>query len=281
MPNYTGLGQMLGALSNGGATRRQAYMRTLGRGASAENELLSARRKEAGLQALAAFAQTPEGQSAIGTALRANLNPEQLTGARRDRQAMNFANQSQQAYAAKNKGLGNSYWQALHGPLQTTREAGGVTYNPYGQSNQTTRATPVGQSTIAANQARAGHYGETGEPDRTPSATALELYLGLNKYMAPQKRANTLAGLQAFAAGHPELTGDALAMAYGAQMGPDITAPPVDLSAIAHRGTDYPFGADPGDTSLPYEPQSPQEYAALPPGSYYVDPGDGQVHVKR
>jgi hypothetical protein len=189
---WASVGQALAGL--GGAGREQAYDRGVARAAQLDKLTSDARlHREAAMEAekkrtertsfvsRAVAAGIPEERAALlANAFESGYDPTKITAFQGGMQEQGFRdNIVAQALAGDMPGAGAYSMGLAKGPLEMTKIADGVAYNPYGQSGQDLNVTPVGQSTIGQrNASAAASYASANNSNasaaRTRQATTLD-----------------------------------------------------------------------------------------------------------
>jgi hypothetical protein len=289
-----GFASLFREIARGGATRQagmadqqaQFMQQDYNRG-RAEKALTDARiardtelQRQQFAQALEGLGMDPQQAAGAGTLLRGDAgNFQQI--ARGLGQLMQNEGLSMARAAAERGDLpGMNPGLAIFdgNPLQTTRESGGVTFNPYAGPSQDVVTTPVGDATINSRNASAG------------AAMALEALRNAQRGTADARTG--LVDAQARKAGAAAVIaeGDAEAMAAPIQkpnFSPPGAAPAVEASgAPATIRADIQqavqrLGAARAATELDLpNVETKADYDALPSGAYFFDFVEGTVNRK-
>jgi len=182
---WASVGQALAGL--GGAGRQDAYNRGMAKAAQLDFEIQKARRFREEAMALedarTQNARLPQTFVGAGYAqpdadlysalLRGGHDVKQVMDARLSGQEYgNRDNIVAQALQGNMPGAGAYSMGLAKGPLEMTKIADGVAYNPYGQSDQNLNVTPVGQSTIGQrNASAAASYASARNSDASAART--------------------------------------------------------------------------------------------------------------
>jgi len=182
---WASVGQALAGL--GGAGREDSYNRGMARAAQLDQlvqtarfsrekamEAERAREKQTGLSdELIAAGWDPASARAAGAFAGSGLNPNEYATARLSGQEYGNRGSIVAEALQGNLPAAGAYSLGLaKGPLEMTKIADGVAYNPYGQSGQDLNVTPVGQSTIGQrNASAAASYASANSSNATAQAT--------------------------------------------------------------------------------------------------------------